>query len=74
MGRMVSRLVSLVVLCALTAVAPAWAQQTGAIIGKVVDNSGGVLPGVTVEASSDVLPTPRVTTTESNGQYRLPGW
>ncbi len=69
---MVSRFVSLVFLCALTAVAPAWAQQTGAIIGKVVDNSGGVLPGVTVEASSDVLPTPRVTTTESNGEYRLP--
>src|SRR5512145_726201 len=48
------------------------AQQTGAIIGKVVDTGGGVLPGVTVEARSDVLPSPRVTTTESNGQYRLP--
>jgi hypothetical protein len=48
------------------------AQQTGAIIGKVADTGGGVLPGVTVEARSDVLPSARVTTTESNGQYRLP--
>ena len=30
--------------------APAVAQQTGAISGKVVDTGGGVLPGVTVEA------------------------
>jgi hypothetical protein len=50
----------------------AHAQQTGTITGKVVDNSGGVLPGVTVSASSDVLPTPRVTTTGENGEYRLP--
>ena len=48
------------------------AQQTGNIIGKVVDTGGGVLPGVTVEARSDVLPAPRVTTTEPNGEYRLP--
>ncbi len=52
--------------------APVHAQQTGAIIGKVVDNSGGVLPGVTVEASSPVLPTPRVTTTGADGEFRLP--
>jgi hypothetical protein len=51
---------------------PVFAQQTGAIVGKVVDTSGGVLPGVTVEARSNVLPTPRVTTTGENGEYRLP--
>ena len=51
---------------------PGFAQQTGTISGKVVDSGGGVLPGVTVEATSNVLPTPRVTTTESNGEYRLP--
>ena len=27
---------------------PAYAQQTGSIVGKVADNSGGVLPGVSV--------------------------
>jgi hypothetical protein len=54
------------------AASPAYAQQTGSIIGKVVDNSGAVLPGVTVEATSNVLPTPRTTVTTENGEYRLP--
>ena len=31
---------------------PAWAQGAGGIAGVVRDSSGGVLPGVTVEASS----------------------
>src|SRR4249919_2673835 len=53
-------------------VIPAYAQQTGAISGKVVDTGGGVLPGVTVEARANVLPVPRVTTTGVNGEYRLP--
>jgi hypothetical protein len=52
--------------------AAVFAQQTGAIQGKVTDNTGGVLPGVTVEARSDVLPAPRVTTTDSSGRYQLP--
>ena len=52
--------------------AAALAQQTGAIIGKVVDSTGGALPGVTVEARSDVLPSPRVTVTGATGEYRLP--
>ena len=47
-------------------VVPASAQQVGAMSGKVVDTAGGVLPGVTVEARSDVLPSPRVTVTETN--------
>jgi hypothetical protein len=62
-------------LCALilaVCASPAAAQQTGALVGKVVDTNGGVLPGVTVTASSSVLPTPRVTTTGAQGEYRLP--
>ncbi|MBX7186590.1 MAG: TonB-dependent receptor [Vicinamibacteria bacterium] len=51
---------------------PLWAQQTGAISGKVTDTSGGVLPGVTVSARSSVLPTPRVTTTDGSGEFRMP--
>src|SRR4051794_19322864 len=51
---------------------PSYAQQTGAIVGKVVDTGGAVLPGVTVEARSGVLPGPRVVSTEANGEYRLP--
>ena len=49
------------------------AQFTGAITGVVKDASGGVLPGVTVEASSPVLiekvrrssPTTQVSTASS---------
>ena len=48
------------------------AQQTGSISGKVTMPDGSPLPGVTVEAKADVLPTPRVTVTEANGEYRLP--
>jgi len=62
---------TLVFLLSLTP-AVGFAQQTGSIQGKVTDNSGAVLPGVTVEARSDVLPGPRVTTTASDGTYQLP--
>ncbi|MGB2715862.1 MAG: carboxypeptidase regulatory-like domain-containing protein [Vicinamibacterales bacterium] len=51
---------------------PAGAQQTGAITGRVADTSGAVLPGVTVEARSNVLPAARSATTEVSGAYRLP--
>ncbi|HTL43315.1 MAG TPA: carboxypeptidase regulatory-like domain-containing protein [Vicinamibacterales bacterium] len=50
---------------------PALAQQTGSITGKVTDTSGGVLPGVTVEARSPVLPGPRVATTAADGAFQL---
>jgi hypothetical protein len=50
----------------------AFAQQVGEIAGTVTTSDGATLPGVTVEATSPVLPQPRVTSTESNGQYRLP--
>jgi hypothetical protein len=51
---------------------PVAAQQTGSVVGKVVDTSGAVLPGVTIEASSNLLPAPRVTVSGGNGEYRLP--
>src|SRR3954452_21476348 len=60
------------VIALAVSVGAAFAQQTGSIQGKVSDNSGGVLPGVTVEARSEVLPGPRVTTTDSVGRYQLP--
>ena len=60
-------LVLSLVLCSI----PLFAQQTGAISGKVTAADGSALPGVTVEARSDVLPGPRVTVTASNGEYRL---
>jgi hypothetical protein len=51
---------------------PLLAQQTGALSGRVTAVDGSALPGVTVEARSNVLPQPRVTTTTGTGDYRLP--
>ncbi len=60
------------VLCMSLFAPAAFAQQTGSISGKVTMPDGSPVPGVTVEASANVLPTPRVTVTEANGDYRLP--
>jgi hypothetical protein len=50
----------------------AFAQAT--ITGVVKDASGGVLPGVTVEAASpDLIEKVRTTTTDTDGQYRITG-
>ena len=68
----VRNLCKYVVISLVFSASPAFAQQTGSISGRVIDSGGGLLPGVTVEARSNVLPTPRVTTTEANGEYRLP--
>ena len=47
------------------------AQQTGEIAGQIVDASGAGVAGISIEASSDVLPQPRTTTTAENGRYRF---
>jgi hypothetical protein len=48
------------------------AQQEGGIVGAVTDQSGAILPGVTVTATSPALQLPSVTTvTDSRGEYRL---
>jgi len=60
----------LAVVCLVAA--PAVAQQTGSISGKVSSPDGGALPGVTVEATSNVLPQTLVTTTGADGEYRFP--
>ncbi|HYU77458.1 MAG TPA: carboxypeptidase regulatory-like domain-containing protein [Vicinamibacterales bacterium] len=45
---------------------------TGSINGKVVDASGGVLPGVTVTAKSPSLMGVQVQVTDGGGNYRFP--
>src|SRR5688572_20601707 len=51
--------------------AAALAQETS-IAGVVRDASGGVLPGVTVEASSPALiEKSRTAVTDGSGQYRI---
>ena len=60
----------LVVLVSLLLPSAAYAQ--GAITGVVKDASGGVLPGVTVEAASPVLiEKVRSVVTDATGQYRI---
>jgi hypothetical protein len=55
------------VLCLLLLPALSFAQQTGAVTGKVVDSAGLVLPGVTIEARAEGLPGPRVTVSDGHG-------
>jgi hypothetical protein len=57
-----------------------WAQAasgqvtTGALRGEVTDESGAILPGVTVELSGPALVGgPKTTTTDDRGQYRFLG-
>jgi Carboxypeptidase regulatory-like domain len=51
---------------------PAIAHAQASIAGVVKDSSGAVLPGVTVEAASDVLiEKVRIAVTDSTGQFRV---
>lgn len=56
----------------LLGLAPAWGQQTGSISGVVTLADGEPVQGVAVEASGDVLPQPRSTSTSAAGTYQLP--
>ena len=67
--------VSALVLSVLLASSAAFAQvssTTGSINGKVTDNTGGVLPGVTVTASSPSMQGIRTDVTNEAGEYRFP--
>src|SRR4026209_1288357 len=53
---------------------PSLAFAQGTLTGTVRDQSGSVLPGVIVEASSPALiEKVRSAVTDSAGQYRIPG-
>lgn len=55
-----------------TETARAQTSTLGNIIGKAADETGGVLPGVTVTATSPALQVPNVTTvSDAEGNYRL---
>ena len=56
----------------LLVAAPAFGQQTGNVVGKVTMADGSTLPGVSIQATSSVLPQPRNTASGSNGEYKLP--
>jgi len=62
-------LLGILLLCAL-AIAPAAAQEPVTVSGAVTDSSGGVLPGVTVEAQRG-LRVVATAATGNDGRYRL---
>jgi hypothetical protein len=51
---------------------PAAAQTTGSINGTVADNTGAMLPGVTVTATSPALMGAQTAVTNETGNYRFP--
>ncbi|MEP7118186.1 MAG: carboxypeptidase-like regulatory domain-containing protein, partial [Acidobacteriota bacterium] len=62
-------------LSVLLAASTAFAQvsaTTGSINGKVTDNTGGVMPGVTVTATSTNMQGVRTDVTNAAGEYRFP--
>ena len=63
----------LIAACVLAAAPWAAAAQDGGIAGTVTDDTGGVLPGVTVEASGGGLPAPLVGVTDGDGSYEVTG-
>jgi outer membrane receptor protein involved in Fe transport len=66
------RLLSVLSFCFLLIVpALVFAQTTGRIEGTVSDQSGGPLPGVSVEATSPNLQGSRTTVTSGDGRYRF---
>jgi hypothetical protein len=44
----------------------------GGISGRIVDDSGGVLPGVTITATNDATGVSRTTVTSSTGDFTIP--
>src|SRR5437870_13022962 len=69
---MMSILSRSLIVAAFIALLPGAARAQSAIAGVVKDTSGAVLPGVTVEAASDVLiEKTRSAVTDGSGQYRI---
>jgi hypothetical protein len=66
------RRVVLIILLLGFSVTSAFAQATGQINGVVADNSGGVVPGVTVTAVEASTGIARDTVTGANGRYSFP--
>src|SRR5471032_1984621 len=67
--------VAVVAVCLFTSTAFAQgggASTTGSINGKVADTSSGVLPGVTVTATSPSLMGTQISVTDTGGNYRFP--
>lgn len=69
LSRRTSVAICLFVLCSASAVLAQSAQSGGTILGGVADETGGMLPGVTVELLTEAEMT--VTVTDGVGEYRF---
>lgn len=63
---MTSRMIGAVVCLCLAS--NAWGQSTGQVRGRVTDETGGALPGVTVDVRS-TTGAPMETVTNASGEY-----
>ena len=59
-------------LMALVVAAVAWAQATAQLSGRVADESGAVLPGVTVTVTQTDTGFSRTVVTDETGSYVMP--
>src|SRR5687767_2272520 len=67
-------LICLLAFTTLTVSSSAFAQiDTGTIVGRVTDASGGVLPGVTVTATQQGTAVESSSVTNTNGEFIFPG-
>ena len=63
---------STVVVALMIVILPSAASAQSAIVGVVKDTSGAAMPGVTIEASSDVLiEKVKAATSDGDGSYRI---
>jgi hypothetical protein len=68
-----SLIVALSIICLATASTPAAAQEArGTIQGRVSDSSGGVVPGATVAVTNLATDVATSTTSNDEGNYRVP--
>ena len=72
-NRWLAALLLLIVASASPVFAQGGAGSTGSITGEVTDESGGVLPGVTVTVSGTSMMGTRTDTTNGQGIYRFAG-
>src|SRR5688572_31389236 len=68
----VSRLLMLVMLLVVVPVRAAMAQATGGMTGVVTDDTGAVVPGVTVEVVNQGTTQTRVVVTGADGFFAVP--
>ena len=63
---------ALVLLLLVSAIAFGQTAQVGTLSGQIKDQTGGALPGVSVEAKHEEKGLTRTATTDSSGRFRMP--